>query len=62
MITKDDGKKCLYCGEYFNPWFIRKIIADGDDKTFCCTCRRFLDIDDLVEVNENENSQDDAER
>lgn len=51
MITKDDGKKCPYCGEYFNPWFIRKIIADGDHKTFCCTCRRFLDIDDLVEVN-----------
>ena len=52
MIRPEDGRTCPYCGEYFDPWFIRKIIAEGDDKTYCCTCNRFLDIDDLKEAKE----------
>lgn len=51
MITGDDGRYCR-CGEYFDPWFIRKIIAEGDEKTYCCTCNRFIDIDELLDSGE----------
>ena len=47
MIRPEDGRTCPFCGQYFNPWFIRSRIARGDDKVFCEGCFSHHDIDDL---------------
>ena len=50
MITPEDGKICAICGEYFNPWAIRSIIAKGGSHVTCRCCGREYDIDDLEDL------------
>lgn len=49
MITAEDGRFCPIDGEYFNPWHIRNLIANGESVVFCISCRRRHDIDDLLD-------------
>ena len=49
MITPADGRFCPIDGEYFNPWYIRNLIAKGESVVFCVSCRRRYDIDDLLD-------------
>lgn len=49
MITPADGRFCPAGRGYFNPWYIRSIIAKGESSVYCSECRRRHDIDDLLD-------------
>ena len=52
MITNDDGRYCPAGYGWFNPWYIRKLIAEGGSTVFCFGCGKDHDIDELLDSGE----------